>query len=101
MRSVQRFLEACAAARGINKFSRPSKPLSRRHPRRISSAFLHFCVSRIMKVIGKPRRRVDGRAKVTGQTKFADDIVLPRMVVARLMRSTVPHARIVGIDTSR
>ena len=27
-----------------------------------------------MNVIGKPRRRVDGRAKVTGQTRFADDV---------------------------
>ena len=33
-------------------------------------------------VLGKPRRRVDGRAKATGQTKFADDVVLPRMVHA-------------------
>ena len=27
-------------------------------------------------VIGRPRRRVDARAKVTGQTRFADDIVI-------------------------
>jgi 4-hydroxybenzoyl-CoA reductase alpha subunit len=54
-----------------------------------------------MKIIGTPRRRVDGRAKVTGQTKFADDIVLPRMVHCKLLRSTVPHARIVRIDVSR
>jgi len=52
-------------------------------------------------VIGKPRRRVDGRAKVTGQTKFADDIILPRMLHCKLLRSTVPHARIVRIDTSK
>ena len=52
-------------------------------------------------VIGKPRRRVDGRAKVTGQTRFADDIVLPRMLHTRLLRSPHPHARIVAIDTSR
>ena len=39
-------------------------------------------------VIGKPRRRVDGRAKVTGQTRFADDLVLPRMVHCKLLRST-------------
>ena len=45
-------------------------------------------------VIGKPRRRVDGRAKVTGQTRFADDIVLPRMLHAKLLRSPHPHARI-------
>jgi 4-hydroxybenzoyl-CoA reductase alpha subunit len=52
-------------------------------------------------VIGKPRRRVDGRAKVTGQTRFADDIVLPRMLHAKLLRSPHPHARIVSIDASR
>src|SRR5919204_3969492 len=54
-----------------------------------------------MKTIGKPRRRVDGRAKVTGQTKFADDIMLPRMVHCKLLRSTLPHARIVRIDPAR
>src|SRR5713226_1938910 len=53
------------------------------------------------RLIGKPRRRVDGRAKVTGQTKFADDLMLPRMVHCKLLRSTLPHARIVGIDVSR
>ena len=53
-----------------------------------------------MKIIGRPRRRVDGRAKVTGQTRFADDIVLPRMLHGKLLRSPHPHARIVRIDTS-
>ncbi len=53
------------------------------------------------KVIGKPRRRVDGRAKVTGQTRFADDIVLPRMLHCRLLRSPHPHAEIESIDTAR
>jgi 4-hydroxybenzoyl-CoA reductase subunit alpha len=50
--------------------------------------------------IGRPRRRVDGRAKVTGQTRFADDIQLPRMLAGRLLRSPMPHARIVRIDVS-
>jgi 4-hydroxybenzoyl-CoA reductase subunit alpha len=54
-----------------------------------------------MNVIGTTRRRVDARAKVTGQTKFADDIVLPRMLHGKLLRSTQPHARIVSIDTSK
>jgi 4-hydroxybenzoyl-CoA reductase alpha subunit len=54
-----------------------------------------------MNIIGKSRRRVDARAKVTGQTRFADDLVLPRMVHCKLLRSTVPHARIVRIDISR
>ena len=54
-----------------------------------------------MNIIGKARRRVDGRAKVTGQTKFADDLMLPRTVHCKLLRSTIPHARIVGLDVSR
>ena len=54
-----------------------------------------------MNIIGKSRRRVDARAKVTGQTRFADDIVLPRMLHARLLRSPVPHARVARIDVSR
>jgi 4-hydroxybenzoyl-CoA reductase subunit alpha len=53
------------------------------------------------RVIGQPRRRVDGRAKVTGQTRFADDIMLPRMLHCRLLRSSLPHARIVRVDTTR
>src|SRR5262245_43786686 len=54
-----------------------------------------------MNIIGKARRRVDARAKVTGQPRFADDLMLPRMVHCKLLRSTRPHARIVGIDVSR
>jgi 4-hydroxybenzoyl-CoA reductase subunit alpha len=52
-------------------------------------------------VVGKPRRRVDGRAKVTGQTRFADDLTLPRMLFMKLVRSPHPHARIVKIDATR
>ncbi|HVG21490.1 MAG TPA: molybdopterin cofactor-binding domain-containing protein [Blastocatellia bacterium] len=53
------------------------------------------------KVVGKPFRKVDARAKCTGQTRFADDIVLPRMLYARLLRSPVPHALIKSIDVSK
>ena len=54
-----------------------------------------------LKVIGEPRRRVDGRAKVTGQTRFADDITFPRMLHCKLVRSVAPHARIVSIDATK
>jgi 4-hydroxybenzoyl-CoA reductase subunit alpha len=54
-----------------------------------------------MKVLGKPRRRVDGRAKVTGQTRFADDVVLPRMLHLKLLRSPHPHALIESIDVEK
>jgi CO/xanthine dehydrogenase Mo-binding subunit len=52
-------------------------------------------------VIGQPLVKVDAAAKVTGQTVFADDLVLPRMAFARLLRSPHPHARIRAIDVSR
>jgi 4-hydroxybenzoyl-CoA reductase subunit alpha len=57
--------------------------------------------SQKLRVIGVPRRRVDARAKVTGQTRFADDIFLPRMVHCKLLRSPYAHARIRKVDVSR
>jgi 4-hydroxybenzoyl-CoA reductase subunit alpha len=54
--------------------------------------------SRRFNVVGKARRRVDGRAKVTGQTRFADDLSLPRMLHCKLLRSPHPHARIQGVN---
>ena len=52
------------------------------------------------RLIGTAFRRVDGRAKVTGRTQFADDLDFPRMAYVKLVRSTVPHARIRNIDLS-
>ena len=54
-----------------------------------------------LRVIGVARRRVDARAKVTGQARYADDISLPRMAHCKLLRSRHPHARIKRINTSR
>ena len=52
-------------------------------------------------VIGKSLPKIDAWAKVTGDTKFADDLVLPRMAFGKLLRSPHAHARIKGIDTTR
>jgi 4-hydroxybenzoyl-CoA reductase alpha subunit len=51
--------------------------------------------------VGKPLRRVDARGKVTGETRFADDLALPGMLFMKLVRSTVPHARILSVDAGR
>src|SRR6266850_1326297 len=51
-------------------------------------------------IIGKALRKIDAVAKVTGATRFADDLSLPRMLYCKLLRSTEPHARIVSVDTS-
>jgi 4-hydroxybenzoyl-CoA reductase alpha subunit len=53
------------------------------------------------RVVGAPLRKVDAVGKVTGRTLFADDIALPRMLYGKLLRSTVPHARILRVDTSK
>src|SRR5256714_3157695 len=52
-------------------------------------------------IIGKPLIKPDAFAKVSGQTKFADDLALPRMLYGRILRSPHPHARLLHIDTDR
>jgi len=58
-------------------------------------------MSKRFSVIGQSRPKIDAWAKVTGETKYADDLVLPRMAYGKLLRSPHPHARIVRIDTTR
>ena len=52
-------------------------------------------------IVGKPLTKPDAFAKVSGQTKFADDLALPRMLYGRILRSPHPHARILHVDTAR
>jgi len=52
------------------------------------------------RVIGKAHRKIDAVAKVTGVTKFADDLVFPRMLYGKLLRSPEPHATVLRVDTS-
>src|SRR5437667_2111827 len=54
-----------------------------------------------LRVVGKAHRNVAATAKVTGTTRFADYLFLPRMLFAKLLRSPHPHARILSIDPSR
>ena len=46
-------------------------------------------------------RRGDGVEKVTGQARYAADLMLPGMLEGRLLLAGRPHARILGVDTSR
>ncbi|MEQ1832408.1 MAG: xanthine dehydrogenase family protein molybdopterin-binding subunit [Candidatus Eisenbacteria bacterium] len=50
--------------------------------------------------IGQRNRKLEGLAKVSGRAVYADDITLPRMLWAKLLRSVHAHARIVSIDAS-
>jgi 4-hydroxybenzoyl-CoA reductase alpha subunit len=53
-----------------------------------------------LNIIGKPHMKVDAMGKAMGQTVFADDLVLPRMLYCKILRSTLPHALIRNIDVT-
>ena len=53
------------------------------------------------RVVGRPYPKVDAAAKVAGQTKFADDLFLPRMLHCKILRSKVAHARLVRVDVAK
>jgi xanthine dehydrogenase YagR molybdenum-binding subunit len=50
--------------------------------------------------IGSTTSRVDGRAKVTGEARYAGEFNLPGLVHGYVVESTIPKGRIVRIDTS-
>ena len=52
-------------------------------------------------VIGQPVVRGEGPDKVSGQSIYTSDVILPGMLWGKVLRSPLPHARIVSIDTSR
>ena len=52
-------------------------------------------------VVGQRVPRIDGVAKATGEAKFTGDLVLPRMLYARALRSPLPHAKILHIYTTK
>lgn len=52
-------------------------------------------------IVGKAVPRVEGGEKVTGGTQFAADVFVPGALCGKVLRSPVPHARVVNIDTSR
>lgn len=51
-------------------------------------------------VVGKPIQRRDGSLKVSGRAKYTYDVNLPGMLYAAVVRSPLPAAEIVSIDTS-
>lgn len=50
--------------------------------------------------IGRSLNRLEARAKVSGRADYIHNLSLPRMLHAKIFRSTVAHGRIVSIDTS-
>jgi len=54
-----------------------------------------------LSVVGKRLPQPDAAAKATGVARYAGDIKLPGMLIAKIVRSPYPHAKIKKIDKSK
>jgi CO/xanthine dehydrogenase Mo-binding subunit len=52
-------------------------------------------------IIGQPVPRIDNTGKVTGESRYTADILLPGTLWAKTLRSPYSHARIVRLETAR
>ena len=50
-------------------------------------------------IVGKSVPRVDAKEKATGEARFTVDLKMPGMLYGKILRSHLPHARILNIDT--
>ncbi len=53
------------------------------------------------RLVGQSIPRLDSKQKATGQCHYTGDMQMPGLLQGRILRSAVPHARIVNVDTSR
>ena len=52
-------------------------------------------------VVGTRVTKLDAPEKATGRVRYINDMVLPRMLYAKVLRTDRVHAKIVSIDTSK
>ncbi|MFY9745970.1 MAG: xanthine dehydrogenase family protein molybdopterin-binding subunit [Acidobacteriaceae bacterium] len=57
-------------------------------------------INKDLKYVGQSIERYDGLAKATGRARYTSDVQLPGMLYAKFVNASVPHAKIVSIDTS-
>jgi CO/xanthine dehydrogenase Mo-binding subunit len=53
------------------------------------------------KFVGKAVPRLEGAEKVSGKLRYAADFEIPGCLCAKILRTSLPHARIVKIDKSK
>lgn len=54
-----------------------------------------------LRSVGQPLPRLDGMEKVTGAGRYAADLIPPGTLWSKVLYSSLPHARIKRIDTTR
>jgi xanthine dehydrogenase YagR molybdenum-binding subunit len=57
-------------------------------------------INQDLKYVGKSHERWDGLAKATGRARYTADVQLPGMLYAKFVSATVPHAKVVAVETS-
>ena len=53
------------------------------------------------RVIGKPVERVDGPEMLSGQAIYGPDVKLPGMLWGKILRSPIPHAKVLRVDVEK
>ncbi|HEY0672964.1 MAG TPA: molybdopterin cofactor-binding domain-containing protein, partial [Longimicrobiales bacterium] len=79
---------------------RPEELRDKQKDEAVEPEKLNQLVQQAFSVIGKRLRKVNSVGKVTGAAVYTDDITLPGLLHAKILRSPHPHARIISIDTS-
>jgi len=53
------------------------------------------------KVIGTPVERVDGPEMLSGQALYGPDMKLPGMLWGKILRSPIPHGKVLRVDVEK
>ena len=57
-------------------------------------------INKDLKYVGQSVERYDGQAKVSGRARYTSDVQLPGMLYAKFASASVPHAKVLSVDTS-
>jgi CO/xanthine dehydrogenase Mo-binding subunit len=52
-------------------------------------------------IVGQSMPRVDSRGKVTGETQYSGDLIMPGMLYMKILFAERPHARVLNVDPSK
>ena len=55
----------------------------------------------VYKSVNRAVPRIEGADKVSGNMRYAADLQFPAALSAKILRTSLPHARIISIDTSK
>jgi len=53
-----------------------------------------------MTQVGRAMPRLEARAKVSGKAEYTHNLRLPEMLTCKIFRSTVPHGKLLSVDTA-